>query len=261
MSSVDFVTELYVRVSDRVKGIPKHSQANLYPCEVVTLALLFSLKGVGNRCFYRWIKRDFQGAFPHLPDRTRLFRLFNSHRYLAESFMADPTIMGVIDTYGIELIHPMREGRSQKQVGKKGISNHRWIVGVKLCLILNKFGGVVRWGCGTANVPDKSFNYLISPFEKRMIVFSDTGFRDKNGLPENIKICKKGTWNSRMIVETVLSMMTSVFHLKKVMHRQWEYLQTRLAFTMATFNSLIHWDGLNPDPNGFFPISIARFSL
>jgi hypothetical protein len=261
MSTEDFVTELYVRVHEQVKEIPKHSQANLYPCEVVTLAILFSLKGVGNRAFYRWILRDLKGAFPLLPERTRLFKLFNTHSYLADRFMADPTVIGVIDTYGIELIHPMREGRSEKQIGKKGISNHRWIVGGKLCLLLNKFGLVVGWDCRTANVSDKTFNHLISQFKERMVVFSDTGFRDKNGVPDNLKICKRGTWNDRMIVETVLSMMTTIFHFKKILHRKWEYFQTRLAFTMATFNTLLDWDGLVSDENGFFPISIARFSL
>ena len=40
----------------------------------------------------------------------------------------------------IELIHPMREGRSPQQIGRKGLSNHRWIVGGKLCLLLNQWG-------------------------------------------------------------------------------------------------------------------------
>jgi hypothetical protein len=54
-----------------------------------------------------------------------------------------PTVLGVIDTYGIELIHPMREGRSPQQIGRKGLSNHRWIVGGKLCLLLDQYGLVV----------------------------------------------------------------------------------------------------------------------
>jgi hypothetical protein len=49
-------------------------------------------------------------------------------------------VLGVIDTSGIELIHPMREGRSPQQIGRKGLSNHRWIVGGKLCLLLNQYG-------------------------------------------------------------------------------------------------------------------------
>jgi len=46
-------------------------------------------------------------------------------------------VLGVIDTYGIELLHLILEGRSPQQIGRKGVSNHRWIVGGKLCLLLN----------------------------------------------------------------------------------------------------------------------------
>jgi hypothetical protein len=51
----------------------KHSQANLQPGEVVTLVVLFALKGVGNRAFYRWLERDFRSLFSNLPVRTRFF--------------------------------------------------------------------------------------------------------------------------------------------------------------------------------------------
>ena len=45
----------------------KHFQASLYPSEVVTIAILFALKGVGIRAFYRWLKRAPRPLFPHLP--------------------------------------------------------------------------------------------------------------------------------------------------------------------------------------------------
>ena len=70
----------------------------------------------------------------------------------------------------------------------------------------------------------------------------------------------KGVGN-RMLVETVLSMLTLVCHLKKVMHRGWAYFQARLAFTMAAFNVLVQWHGLQPYASGFVPLSIAEFSL
>jgi len=84
--------------------------------------------------------------FPRLPERTRLFRLFATHQDWAQRFLADPTVMGIADSYGIELLHPIREGRSEAQIGKKGAkqvpvraarrrgmgkSNYRWIVGGK----------------------------------------------------------------------------------------------------------------------------------
>ena len=74
MSTVDFITELFCSWDDKMRDVPKHNQASLYPSEVVVLALLFAIKGLGNRAFYHWIKRDHLKEFPHLPERTRLFR-------------------------------------------------------------------------------------------------------------------------------------------------------------------------------------------
>ena len=89
------------------------------------------------------------GVVSRFPERTRLFRLFKTHHDWTQVFLAAPTVLGVIDTYGIELIHPMREGRSPQQIGRKGLSNHRWIVGGKFCLLLNQWGLVVAWACAT----------------------------------------------------------------------------------------------------------------
>ena len=55
MTTEDFIIELFCRVDDAMKGTQKHSQSNLYPSEIVTLGILFALKGVGNRAFYRWL--------------------------------------------------------------------------------------------------------------------------------------------------------------------------------------------------------------
>jgi hypothetical protein len=234
-------------------AIPKHPEAHLWPSEVVTLGLLHALKGVGNRPFYRWLTRDYRALFPRLPERTRLFRLLRTHQDWAQIFLAAPTVLGVIDMYGIELIHPMREGRSPQQIGRKGLSNHRWIVGGKLCLLLNQWGLIVGWACATANVADNTFQWLIQQVDGRMIVLSDTAFHAAEDDPANLKLCQRG--------ETVLSMLTLVCHLKKVMHRGWAYFQARLAFTMAAFNVLVRWHGLLPNASGFVPLSIAEFSL
>jgi hypothetical protein len=264
VTTEDFIIELFCRVDDIMGDAPKHSQANLYPSEVVTLALLFALKGVGNRAFYRWLRRDYLSLFPALPDRTRLFRLFNSHRKWIDCFMAEPSMIGVIDTYGIELIHPRREGRSDKQIGRKGKSNWRWIVGGKLCMLLNHLGLVVGWACDTANVYDgtpEAFQALVDHVADQMLVFSDTGFEKKGWHPTNLKTCERGEWNVRMIVETVLSMLTTVCHFKKVGHRVWSYFVSRVGYTMALFNLLVQWHGLQPDDRGFVRLSIAEFSL
>src|SRR6266849_1012566 len=261
MTTLDFITALFYEVDEQLRAIPQHPEAHLWPSEIVTLGLLHALKGVGNRAFYRWLTRDYRALFPRLPERTRLFRLFMTHQDWTQAFLAAPTVLGVIDTDGIELIHPMREGRSPQQIGRKGLSNHRWIVGGKLCLLLNQWGLVVAWECATANVADTTFQGLIRQFEERMIVLSDTGFHATEGDPSNLKLCQRGAWQDRLLVETVLSMLTLVSHFKKAMHRGWAYFQARLAFTMAAFNVLVQWHGLQPNASGFIPLSMAEFSL
>jgi len=262
MPNEDFIIELFCQVDDKMLFATKHSQATLAPSEVVTIALLFALKGSGNRAFYRWLKNNWRHFFPRLPHRTRLFRLFNSHRHWVEHFMADPSLIGVIDSYGIELIHPRREGRSSKQIGKKGLSNHRWIVGGKLCLLLNHLGLIVAWDVGTANVYDGSaFQHLVESVAEEMLVFADPHFAKSDWNPPNLKVCARGTWNDRMMIETVLSMLTVVCHFKKVGHRVWDYFKSRVGYTMALFNVLVQWHGLQPTDDGFVHLSIAEFSL
>jgi hypothetical protein len=187
MTTVEFIIALFCQVDDHLSDIPKHPEAHICPSEVVTLGLLHALKGVGNRAFYRWLTRDYRALFSRLPERTRLFRLFRTHQDWTQVFLAAPTVLGVIDTYGIELIHPVREGRSPQQIGRKGLSNHRWIVGGKLCLVLNQYCLVVAWDCATANVADNTFQWLIRQFEERMIILSDTGFHAAEGDPANLK--------------------------------------------------------------------------
>lgn len=262
MTTEDFIIELFCRVDDVMGHLPKHSQACLYPSEVVTLALLFALKGVGNRAFYRWLARDYAHLFPHLPERTRLFRLFIAHQPWTAGFLADHSLIGGADSYGIELIHPRREGRTEEQIGRKGLSNQRWIVGGKLCFLLNNLGLIVDWDMGTANAHDGTvFQEMVNRHAPYMAIFADTGFAKKAWQPDNLRLCRRGEWNNRMMVETVLSILTLVCHFKKVSHRVWSYFQSRLAYTMALFNILVQWHGIQIDEQDCIHFSIAQFSL
>lgn len=261
MSSEEFIIALFIRVDDTMADTPKHSQSLLYPSELVTLALLFALKGVGERAFYRWLVRDYRPLFPALPERTRLFRLFVAHQAWIDHFLAAPSVLGIADTYGVELIHPRREGRSGRQIGKKGLSNRRWIVGGKLALVLNQTGLVTAWDCASANVYDATFHPLVARFAEEMVVLVDSGFHAAAGDPVNMKVCRRGTWNDRMTVETVLSMLTTICHVKRMRHRLWECFRAHLGWLMALFNILVQWHGLVPDKEGRIHLSIAEFSL
>jgi hypothetical protein len=116
----DFIIESFCRVDERVRDVRRRPQATLCPGERVTLALVFAFKGGSGHAFYRRLKRDWLYLFPGRPDRTRLFRLFATHADWTERFMAEATLPGVADTYGIELVHPAPRGPPDTQVRPQG---------------------------------------------------------------------------------------------------------------------------------------------
>ena len=83
--------------------------------------------------------------------------------------------MGIADRYGVELRHPGRDGPRAGQIGRKGISNHRWIAGGKFCAAVNRFGLICAWDCAGANVHDQIFHPLLRQYDGRMVVLTDRG--------------------------------------------------------------------------------------
>src|SRR5687767_12528513 len=119
MTTEMIIYHLFYEIDNRMPALPKHPQAKLYPSELVTIGVLYALKGGHFRAFYRWLKRDYDALFAGLPDRTRLLRALNVHQDWCDYFLAEPSFFTVIDSYPIELIFPIREGRSPGQVGGK----------------------------------------------------------------------------------------------------------------------------------------------
>lgn len=111
------------------------------------------------------------------------------------------------------------------------------------------------------NCPDQDFHPLIEQFSDDSIVLADLGFRCKEGIPANLKLCPKGTWNDRMVVETVFSMLTVICNAKKIYHRVARHVEAHLAYLAAMFNAcLALFHQLHPEAAPF-KLSIAEFSL
>ncbi|HZV82134.1 MAG TPA: hypothetical protein VFF53_08210 [Geobacteraceae bacterium] len=260
MTTEDFIIDLFCRIDDPMKDVPRHSQAHLWPRETVTVGVWWGFKGGGERALYRWLVRDSRPLFLRLPERSRLVRSLRTHRAWTYRLLAAPTLWGVIDTDGIELRHPRREGRSRTQWGRTGVSNPRWMVGGKWCRRLNRLAVIVGWSCGPAHVYDTRFHPLVNRVKSRRVVLADQSF-PAAGDPPNLNLGRRGQWNDRMLVETVLSLMTVVSHLTHVRHRGWDYLLARLAFLVTAVNLLLQGHGLPADEQGFVHLSLAEFSL
>ena len=261
----DFITELFCRVDAALADVSKHRQARLWPGEVVTLAILYALKAKGERAFYRWADRDLRPLFPNLPDRTRLFRLFAKHRDWTDRFLAGPTFFGLADSFGVEMINTLRLGRSPRQIGRRGKCGRRWIGGVKLGVCCNCRGEICAWDADLAMAYDAdAFGHLIARFADDMIVLADSNFHKspyhrpdyaKDPDPPNLKVCPRGRWGERRLVETVLSMLNGGCALKRVTERCWANLMAHLGAAVAAFNVLVRW------LPGEARLAIAQFSL
>ena len=71
MTTEDIIIHIFCLVDDEMKDMPKHGQAKLYPSELVTIGILFALKGGYFRAFYRRLNRYYADPFVGLPDCTR----------------------------------------------------------------------------------------------------------------------------------------------------------------------------------------------
>jgi hypothetical protein len=162
--------------------------------------------------------------------------------------------MSIVATYGIELIHPRREGRSDAQLGRKGKSNGRWIVGSTWAVLINQRGEIVDWCWDTANEHDNTFRELVTAYNNETIGFSDLGFRKRDASPENFRYCAKGEWNDRYLIECVFRWMTDKFDAKQMYHRVDEYLEVRLRSLAAAFNILLKMNDYS------YSIDIIRIS-
>lgn len=143
---------------------------------------------------------------------------------------------------------------------KSGVSipsEHSWIWE----FLENRVGLLVAWEYQTATVSDIAFQPLIAHFDDQMVVLVDTGVHAKTGDPPTMKCCGRSTWNGQMLIETIFSMLTLISHVKQVMHRTWDYVRIRLAFTVAIFNILMQCGGFKPDATGMAYRSLPPLSL
>ena len=54
MPTEDFISAVFCEIDDQLGPLPKHSQAKRWPSEVITIGILFALKGGSFRAFVRW---------------------------------------------------------------------------------------------------------------------------------------------------------------------------------------------------------------
>src|SRR5258708_20552789 len=183
MTTEDIIIHIFYQVDNGLGPVAKEACAKLYPSEVVTIGILFALKGGRFRAFYRWLKRDFEQLFAGLPDRTNLLRELRVHQALTDLLFEQPSLLNVVDSYPIELIFPIRQGRSKQQFGAKSRDKGRWSVRIKLCWILNRCGQVCGWLWHKMNYADKNFLDFFEEYDGHAVILAHFAFRCSAAVP------------------------------------------------------------------------------
>jgi hypothetical protein len=232
-----FIILLFCMVDEHTGELPKHGNAKLHVSEIVTLALLKRMKQSAFRQFLVWLRNT--SLFPHLPDFTRLCRLFEKHKCIIDAFsrQMNQWDWAVIDSKLCEVIHPIRECRGKTDWVGKNKSKGRWVVGMKVIILVSPQGDILNWKLDTANVHDKHFAWLVEKIEVK--VLADKGFHSKNGDPENLRICQRGEWNIRMVVESVFSLCTRLLGLNEIQAKSLAGFELAVASIFASFNLLL----------------------
>ena len=170
-------------------------------------------------------------------------------------------MLGIADSYGVELRHPRRHGRAAAQLGKKGLSNHRWIAGGKLCVLVNQWGRVVAWADATANVHDSAFHPLIARFEGQTVVLADGNFHRKVGDPANLKVCRAAPGRSASWSRRCFSLLTRVATSSMPGTASGPPSRRTSPSPWPSSTCWPDWDGLREDEHGQTHLTIAQFSL
>lgn len=238
LDSHGFIILLFCLIDECTEELTQHGNASLHPSEIVTLALLKRMSGKAYRRFLVWLRGT--GLFPRLPDYSRLCRLFHQYKEVIDVFSRQlgslSSAGAVLDSIHCEVIHPIREKRKTKWVGKNK-SKGRWVVGMKVVAVVTPQGDILDWTLDTSNVHDKHFAWIVEHFDVQ--VLSDTGFHSQGGDPENLKICKRGEQNERMVVESVFSLLKRLLGLNSIQAKTRAGFELAVSSIFALFNMLL----------------------
>jgi len=68
------IIRLFLIVAERLGNCKKRADAHVYVREIVTIGVLFALKGKRFSPFYRWLWANDRAWVPKLPEHARLAR-------------------------------------------------------------------------------------------------------------------------------------------------------------------------------------------
>jgi len=240
--------------------------------EIMTIVLLFHQSPAKNfKYFYTSYLQLYKSEFPHLPHYNRFLVL--QQRCLGHFHallmvlcaMAKPTGIAYVDSTCIPVCNNKRTYRHKvfKGLAALGKSTMGWFFGMKLHLIINEKGALLRVQLTPGNIDDRA---PLRQMSSKLIglLFGDRGyigqnlFLDlyKNGLKlvtgikakmqnKLISFHEKILLRKRSIIETVNSVIKKDFQISHTRHRSFINGFTHIFSTLVAYSMKAHKPAIN----------------
>jgi hypothetical protein len=253
------ITELFVLLDDfcaeydqflQKQFLPKNRNPTRVPClqisEIMCVILLFHQSPAKNfKYFYTSYLQEYQSEFPSLPSYNRFVELQQrclGHFHALLTILcatAKQTGINYVDSTYIPVCHNKRTYKHKvfKGLAALGKSSMGWFFGMKLHLIINEKGELLRAQLTPGNVDDRS---PLRQMSSRLIglLFGDKGYVGQKlfqalferglklvtGIKKNMKnnlmaLQEKILLRKRSIIETVNSVIKKDFQISHTRHR------------------------------------------
>jgi transposase len=254
------ITSLFCFVDDFVQGIQEEiksyclascsrarnptRQPGLSESEIITILLLFQDSPCRNlKYFYQSYLHLYNKDFPKMPSYERFIslmpRVLDLLTLLLYSLLSPGQGMGYVDSTSLAVCHPKRIKRNRvfQGLAKLGKTTKGWFFGLKLHLIVDDKGNLMRVKLTPGNVDDRC---VVDPMTKGMIgvLFGDKGYLGQNlfhrlyqrglklvtGVKKKMKNIlmpwhEKILLRKRSLIETVFDFLKNKQQLEHTRHR------------------------------------------
>ena len=202
-----------------------HRKPALAVSEIMTILIVYHLTGM--KCFQYYytdvVQKHFRSYFPGLVSYTRFIELIprcvlplwlfvNTNRtgQATGFYYADSKKMPVCDNLRIN------GNKVFKGVAGRSKSSTGWFYGLKLFLVINQYGQVMRCIFSPANIADNSIDMMRKMFNKlHGFIFADKGFISKKAFDEFYQKGLKIVTTVKRNMKNKLMIMAERLALKK----------------------------------------------
>ena len=251
---------------------------DLTDSEIVTITLMFQESPCRNfKYFYQSYLQLYKQEFPKMPSYERFVslmpRVLHLLTLLLYSLLSPGKGIGFMDATSIAVCHPKRISRNKvfKEIAALGKTTKGWFFGLKLHIIVDEKGNLMRVKLTPGNTDDRKVVDQMTDGITGLLV-ADKGYLSKElflrlyrrgiklvtGIKKNMKNVlilwqEKLLLRKRSLVETVFDYLKNKLQLEHTRHRSpinafIHIISTLICYQLKTSKPSISYDFALPNP-------------